>query len=46
MTTQLALDGPEYRCLLMDPPWRERGEARKERRRARRLARKAVEGET
>jgi N6-adenosine-specific RNA methylase IME4 len=25
MTTQLALDGPEYRCLLMDPPWAERG---------------------
>jgi len=25
MTTQLALDGPEYRCLLMDPPWLERG---------------------
>jgi len=28
MTAQLALDGPEYRCLLMDPPWCERGAGR------------------
>lgn len=28
MTAQLSFDGPEYRCLLMDPPWAERGAGR------------------